>query len=211
MNTLDDRIARFENMATADPRNDMAHFSLGNAYLQAGRAAEAATSFERCLELNEGMSKAWQLAGEAMIKAGWSDKAAETLTRGYAVAASKGDLMPRDAIAELLKSIGREVPKLDPGVEAAAAKQAEAGGFVCSRTGRPGTRLASPPMRGPVGAWIQANISAETWREWIGQGTKVINELRLDFSREEDQRTYDEHMQEYLGIDEAVRRELGIE
>ena len=50
--------------------------------------------------------------------------------------------------------------------------------------------------------WIRDNISAETWHEWIGQGTKVINELRLDFSREEDQAVYDQHMYEFLGIDD---------
>jgi Fe-S cluster biosynthesis and repair protein YggX len=52
-----------------------------------------------------------------------------------------------------------------------------------------------------VGEWIQKNISAETWKTWIGQGTKVINELRLDFSRDKDQEVYDQHMHEYLGID----------
>ena len=41
------RIAQFENMTAADPENEMAHFSLGNAYRQAGRAAEAAASFQR--------------------------------------------------------------------------------------------------------------------------------------------------------------------
>jgi Flp pilus assembly protein TadD len=34
-----DRIAQFEKMASADPTNEMAHFSLGNAYLQTGRFA----------------------------------------------------------------------------------------------------------------------------------------------------------------------------
>ena len=83
MSTPDDRIAQFENMATADPENEMAHFSLGNAYMQAERAAEAAVSFERCIELNPDMSKAYQLAGEALIKAGWSDRAVEVLNGGY--------------------------------------------------------------------------------------------------------------------------------
>ena len=51
MNDLTDRIARFENMATADPTNDMAHFSLGSAYFDAGRYEEAANSFETCIEV----------------------------------------------------------------------------------------------------------------------------------------------------------------
>lgn len=205
MSTLTDRIAQFENMAEADPDNDMAHFSLGSAYLQAERPDEAARSLLRCIELNPEMSKAYQLAGEALISAGREDEATRTLERGFEIAAAKGDRMPQNAIAELLRRIGREPPEV---ASAAQAGARGAGGFVCARTGRPGTRLPEPPMRGPVGAWIQENISAETWQAWIAQGTKVINELRLDFSRERDQDVYDEHMYEFLGIDEALREKL---
>ncbi|MHC5115406.1 MAG: Fe(2+)-trafficking protein [Planctomycetota bacterium] len=205
---IDERIARFEFMAQADPDNDMAHFSLGSAYLEAGRAAEAARSLLRCVELNPDMSKAYQLAGEALIGAGWSDQAVETLEHGYQVAAGKGDNMPRDAIAELLRSIGREPPALGSEATEQAERLRTSGAFVCSRTGRPGTQLPGPPMRGPLGTWIHENISAETWREWIGQGTKVINELRLDFSREQDQEVYEMHMCEYLGIEPELRAQL---
>jgi Fe-S cluster biosynthesis and repair protein YggX len=59
-----------------------------------------------------------------------------------------------------------------------------------------------------VGQWIFDTISAETWRDWIGQGTKVINELRLDFSRDSDQEIYDRHMREYLGIDDELLAQL---
>jgi Fe-S cluster biosynthesis and repair protein YggX len=204
-----DRIAQFEKMASADPTNEMAHFSLGKAYLDAARHAEAARSFERCVELAPEMSKAFQLAGQAMIGAGWTDRAVDVLTRGYETAARKGDLMPRNAIAELLRSIGREPPKLAAEVAAEAELLRASGGFVCQRTGRPGSRMEHPPFKGPVGAWIQENISAETWKQWIGQGTKVINELRLDFSRDKDQETYDQHMREFLGIDAEVLERIG--
>ena len=107
-----DRIAQFEKMAAADPTNEMAHFSLGNAYLQTQRFAEASKSLQRCLELVPDMSKAWQLCGQAEIGAGWTDRAVVTLTKGYEIAASKGDRMPQQAIAELLRSIGREPPKV---------------------------------------------------------------------------------------------------
>lgn len=202
MTDLSERIARFEHMAEADPDNDMAHFSLGNAYLQAGRAADAARSFERCLELNEEMSKAYQLCGQALIEADEKERAKPILKKGFEVAAQKGDRMPRDAMAELMKSIGVEPPK----VESSAPAEASAGGgsFICSRTGRAGRQLPEAPMRGNLGQWILENISAETWRDWIGQGTKVINELRLDFSRDKDQETYDQYMREYLGIDDAL-------
>lgn len=201
-----ERIAQFEKMAAADPTNEMAHFSLGNAYLQATRYAEAAQSLERVIAITPGMSKAYQLCGQAMIGAGWSDKASEVLTAGYEVAANRGDRMVETAIEKLLVSLGRTAPK----VARRASPDADAGdgSFMCRRTGRPGTKLPSPPMRGPVGAWIFENISSQTWNEWIGQGTKVINEMRLDFSRDQDQEVYEQHMREFLGIDEELLQTL---
>jgi Fe-S cluster biosynthesis and repair protein YggX len=135
------------------------------------------------------------------------------LMKGFEVAASKGDRLPQNEIEALLRKIGREPPKVAaPRSSAASAPVGEA--FVCRRTGRAGTRLPSPPMRGPLGKWIHENIAAETWQEWIGQGTKVINELRLDFSRDRDQEVYDQYMREYLGIDDdlyqKIRRGDGI-
>ncbi len=207
---LTERIAQFENMTTADPENEMAHFSLGNAYMKAGRHAEAAGSLEKVTELNPDMSKAFQLAGESMIQAGWEDKAVGVLERGYEIAASKGDLMVRDAIGTALEGIGRTVPALSSEIEEAANRSAEGGSFVCRRTGKNGTAIEHAPFKGPVGAWIKDNISNETWNDWIGQGTKVINELRLDFSRDEDQATYERHMHEFLGIDEDLLASLGV-
>lgn len=205
--TTTDRIAQFEKMAREDPTNEMAHFSLGNAYLQAGRAAEAAKSFENAIAINPAMSKAYQLAGQAMIDAGWADKAVAILNKGYEVAASRGERLPQQAIADLLRKIGREPPKLSTDAEAAEQLKTS-GAFICRRTGRPGTQLSKPPFRGPLGEWIQQNIAAETWNQWIGQGTKVINELRLDFSRDQDQDIYDQHMREYLGIDDALNEQI---
>jgi Fe-S cluster biosynthesis and repair protein YggX len=204
MPTLDERIAQFENMTAADPDNDMAHFSLGSAYLHAERHADAAASFERCVGLNPEMSKAYQLAGEALIATGETERAAVLLERGFEIAASKGDVMPLDAMGDLLRTIGREPPLLEGEIKAAAERIAASGSFICKLTGHAGTQLPAPPLRGPLGEWIFENISAETWQTWIAQGTKVINELRLDFSREEDQAVYDEHMAEFLGIPEEV-------
>ncbi|MBM4113373.1 MAG: Fe(2+)-trafficking protein, partial [Phycisphaerae bacterium] len=92
---------------------------------------------------------------------------------------------------------------------AGGAVAAGAGSFLCRRTGKPGSRMPSPPFKGPLGAWIHENISAETWHGWIGQGTKVINEMRLDFSRDRDQQIYEQHMCDYLGIDEEILGSLG--
>jgi len=198
MSDLHERIARFENMAAADPANEMAHFSLGGLYAQDGRHADAAAAYMRAIDRNPEMSKAYQLAGEALVADNRRDEAISILQRGFEVAAGKGDMLPKQAIADMLTALGAALPEVaEPAPNAAGST----GTFICSRTGRPGTRLKESPVRGPVGDWIRENISAETWQEWIGQGTKVINELRLDFSREDDQKAYDQHMLEYLGYE----------
>jgi len=206
---IEARIRQFENMVQpgADPDNDMAWFSLGGAYAQAARHADAARAYLRCTELNKDMSKAYQLAGKSFIESGDRPAATDVLLKGYAVAAAKGDFMPKKAIAELLTSLGVEPPK----VEQAAPSPAAGGSFLCRRTGKPGTKLQRPPLRGPLGTWIADNISAETWNDWIKQGTKVINEMRLDLSRDDHAVTYDQHMYDYLGIDDELLASLGLQ
>jgi Fe-S cluster biosynthesis and repair protein YggX len=209
MSTADaaSRIAQFEKMAHDDPENDMAHFSLGGAYSQAGRHAEAAGSYLRCVALNPFMSKAYQLAAASYIAAGRTQEAADILTEGYTVAAQRGDRMPQQAMAEMLTKLGKPVPEVARAA-APAPTAAPAGAFVCKRTGRPGTKIGRPPFKGPVGQWIFDNIASETWQAWIGQGTKVINEMRLDLSRDDHAETYDQHMREYLGIDPELYEQL---
>ena len=208
MNDIDTRITQFETMCAADPDNEMAHFSLGNAYIEANRFAEAATAFKKVIDLSPQMSKAYQLAGLAMVECGWSDEAVSTLEHGYQLAASRGDRLVQTAIEEQLKAIGRVPPDISDESKDAAAAMEASGDFLCARTGKSGTQLEGPPFKGPVGEWIYNNIAAETWQAWIGQGTKVINELRLDFSRDEDQETYDREMHEYLGINDDMLTEI---
>jgi len=195
------RIAQFENMVRegADPTNDMAWFSLGRAYADAGRHADAGKAFVRCVELNPSMTKGYQLAGLSLTEAGDTAKAIAVLQEGFKIAAERGDFMPRKAMGELLEKLGAAVPEV-----ATKAMDLPEGTFVCGKTGRPGHQMGRPPFRGVVGVWIQQNISKETFDEWIRQGTKVINELRLDLSRPQDSETYDKHMRDYLGIDDEL-------
>lgn len=207
---INQRIAQFETMVRpeADPNNDMAWFSLGGAYAQAGRHLDAAKAFIRCFEINPAMSKAYQLGGKALIDGGDTEQAGEVLTAGYKIAAGKGDLMPKRAMAEMLEKLGVALPAVAERSQPQSQAPAVGGTFVCTRTGKPGTKMTRAPFKGPVGAWIAENISQQTFDDWIRQGTKVINELRLDLSRDEDGVTYDRHMRDYLGIDDALLAQL---
>jgi Fe-S cluster biosynthesis and repair protein YggX len=194
------RIAQWENMTQADPDNDMGWFSLANAYRDAERLAEAEQAYAKSIELNPAMTRAFQLRGQVLMKLDRNDEAAEALTLGHETASKRGDVMPMRAMAELLEKLGKPVPQVQkPEVP---AEVASGDAIIDRRSGRVGARLPDPPMRGPLGKFIYDHFTQDTWREWIGMGTKVINELRLDFSVEEHRKTYDQQMMEWLSITE---------
>lgn len=192
------RIAQWEKMTQADPENSMGWLSLGTAYRDAERQEEAATALRRAIQIDVGLSRAYQLLGQTLIKLNRNDEAAEVLTKGYVKAAERGDVMPQRAMGSLLEKLGKPVPQVQ--MQQTAPTLDDANTIIDRRTGRSGRRLPDPPMRGPLGKFIFDHFSQETWREWIGMGTKVINELRLDFSNVEHQKMYDRQMMEWLGI-----------
>ncbi len=202
---LNQRIEQWEHMTREDPDNAMGWMSLGNAYKQADRDEESARAYRKAIELDAGLSRAYQSLGQILIHAGAKDQATEILTEGYKQAAERGDVMPQRAMQSLLEQIEAPVPQVAR-PEAEAAVPAGEGQIVDRHSGQPGTRMSKPPFRGPVGRFIADHYSQETWRQWIGQGTKVINELRLDLSKPEHQDVYDQHMMEFLGFTEAEAR-----
>src|SRR5690606_4474383 len=117
--TTEERIAQWEQMAREAP-DDMAYFSLGNAYKDAERLEDAQSAFAKAIELNPGMSRAYQLRGQVLIKLGREAEAGPMLTEGYKVAAERGDVMPQKAIGSLLEKIGLPLPEVQ---DAAARKQ----------------------------------------------------------------------------------------
>lgn len=198
------RIQQFRQMAEADPTNELGHFSLGKALLEAGQAGEAAPSLLRAIELKSDMSKAYQLLGEAYHRSGEKDKAVDILTKGAIVADEMGDRMPRDAMVKLLEEIGAPVPELKSlasGSDASAAPGEAIEGFRCARCGRPDSKLNKPPFKGELGEKIAQNVCENCWREWIPMGTKVINELGLVLSTPEGSEAYDQYMVEFLQLD----------
>ncbi len=200
MSNTEQRIAQWEQMAREAP-DDMAFFSLGNAYKEADRLEDAAGAFAKAIELNPGMSRAYQVAGQCLIQLDRLDEAAELLEKGYVVAAERGDVMPQKAIGSLLEGkLGRELPEVKDAAALKAEVEADGNTILDRRTGKPQSRLPDPPMRGPTGRFIYDHFGADTWREWIGQGTKVINELRLDFSDPQHQATYEQYMLEWLQV-----------
>ena len=198
---LQERIEQFRKMAQDDPENELGHFSLGKALMEDGQFVEAAVAFQKTVELNTQFSKAFQLLGQSLISAGNKAAAVQYLTKGYEVADERGDNIPREEMAKLLKSIGAEVPASK---RAAGPKIEGVGGFACQRpgclAGPRAVQLQRPPMSDEMGQKIYENVCAECWQEWLGMGIKVINEMRLDLSDEKGQEVYDQYMKDYLGL-----------
>ena len=191
------RIEQFRKMATDDPNNALGHFSLGRELLGAGQAAEAVTSFERVLQIDPNLSRAHQLLATALLKLDRRDDAIARLTEGAKVAHSRGDVLPKNEMVRMLTELGAPVPEL-----AAARQSVEVGeGQVqCKRCGRVASRLPRQPMRNDFGKEIYDNICADCWREAIGHGTKVINELRLPMNDPQASKLWDQHIREFLNL-----------
>src|SRR2546421_1790527 len=110
MNPLQERIAQFQKMASDDPDNELGHFRLGQLLLEDKQFEEAVKSFRRTLELSPQFSKVYQLLGSSLAQLGRKEEAVQTLQNGYKVADERGDNMPREEMAKLLKELGAEVP-----------------------------------------------------------------------------------------------------
>lgn len=189
-------LERYKSMAEADPKNEIAHFSLGRALLEAGDAAEAAKSLQRVLALNPNISKAYQLLADAQIQTGHKDFAITTLTDGVNVAHRRGDLMPKNQMVQKLEELGAPVPKFgDPATAVVSADQ-----VYCKRHNGPGPKLEKAPFRNDFGKEIYENICATCWKEAIAFGTKVINELRLPLADPQAQKMWDQHVRDFLNL-----------
>jgi Fe-S cluster biosynthesis and repair protein YggX len=98
----------------------------------------------------------------------------------------------------LITELGGTPPAAKQGAAPVAQSLGEGVDFHCTRCGKPSQRMPERPFKGELGERVWANVCAACWREWIGTGTKVINEMGLQLADPRAQRIYDEHMVEFL-------------
>lgn len=193
-----DRIAQFRQMTIDDPENELAFFRLGQLLQESGEPAEAIGAFRKTLLIAPQFSKVFQLLAQCEIALGKKDDAIRTLQEGYRTADARGDKMPRDEMAKMLRELGVQPPEA-PKKE----RTGTGGGFHCKRTmcyfGDDATQLAAPPIPDEIGRRIHQEICTDCWNEWLKDTSiKVINELRLDLSLETAQVEYDRQMRRFL-------------
>jgi len=96
------KIRQFEALVSHNPDDSLSRFTLGRAYLEAGRAAEAAAMLEQVLAQKPDYTAVYVVLGEAWEKAGKLARALKTWTRGVELAQAKGDLHPRNQMQQHL-------------------------------------------------------------------------------------------------------------
>ena len=194
-----EHLARFKTMVEADPDNELAHFSLGRLYLEAGDLPNAERSIRRTLELNPRHSVSHRILGEVLLRTGRQSEAVEVLKQGVVLAHGKGEYQPRNQMQEVLRALGVEPP--DPAREERERRGgAAAGQFVCRRCGLSNPPLEEPPFENALGKEILSKVCQSCWREWIGMSIKVINEYRLNLASPQGSEVFDLHMKEFLGL-----------
>jgi Fe-S cluster biosynthesis and repair protein YggX len=198
MATQAERIEQFRKMAEADPDNELGHFSLGRAYLDSNQFELAVASLRRALQINPNLSKAYQLLADALLKENQKDAAITALTDGVKIADARGDVLPKREMIASLQQLGAAIPELSS--NNAVVEQVGEGQVLCKRCGQVKPHLARPPFKNEFGQKIFESICTSCWREAIGMGTKVINELRLPMADPQAQRIWDQHIREFLGL-----------
>ena len=192
------RLEQFRKMANDDPTNELAHLSLGKAYLDAGQAEAAVGSLDRTIELNPRISKAYQIAAAALEKLGRKADAIDYLTRGVTIADERGERQTRDEMAATLKELG---PPSRPSRKRPPRPWRSARGR-CSVNAAAKPSQDCPSRRFPIrrAGRFSRKSCADCWHQWIRMGTKVINELRLPLNDPQAQKLYDQHMVEFLNL-----------
>lgn len=102
-------ISDFEAMLAAGRDNALLRFSLGNEYLKAGDAAQAAAHLRRAVEHDPKYSAAWKLLGKALTDAeSWQDALA-AYRQGIAVAEARGDKQAAKEMGVFVRRIMKQL------------------------------------------------------------------------------------------------------
>ena len=103
--TTQDRIAEFKEVVEMMPDDPVVRFGLGGAYLDAGRAEEAAAEYAEAIRLKPDYSAAHRGLGRALERAGRVAEAKAAYATGLEVASRSGDLQTKKEIEVFLRRL----------------------------------------------------------------------------------------------------------
>jgi len=101
------RIDAFEAMLARGQDSEMLRFTLGNAYLDDGRPAEACTHLRRAVELKPHYSAAWKQLGKALAAADEPHEALIAFASAREAGEANGDKQTLKEIAVFERRVRR--------------------------------------------------------------------------------------------------------
>jgi len=101
-------IARLRALCGGPRDGALLRFSLGNALLASGAAAEAAVELRRATQFDPDYSAAWKLLGRALVEAGDPAQARRAWSEGIAAADRGGDVQARKEMQVFVKRLDRQ-------------------------------------------------------------------------------------------------------
>lgn len=77
---------------------------------------------------------------------------------------------------------------------------AETDTITCVRCRREAPRLPKPPLAGPLGQLVYAQVCADCWAEWRAQSVLIVNHYGLQPADPNDRAQLYEFMKEFLTL-----------
>jgi tetratricopeptide (TPR) repeat protein len=102
---LKKKIEQFERLVAHNGQDALSRFTLGRAYLEAGRANDAVRVLEEALTIKPDLTAAYVVLGEAHERSGRLARAIKTWNQGIELAQKRGDLHPRNQMQEHVKRV----------------------------------------------------------------------------------------------------------
>ncbi len=102
---LEERIGLFHQVLDMDPDDVIANFGLGKTLLDLERYDEAAPCFRKAIEGQRDYSMAFNHLATCLVRSGRRAEAEAVLREGIAIAAHRGDLIPKRDMARKLEEL----------------------------------------------------------------------------------------------------------
>jgi predicted Zn-dependent protease len=101
-------IANLEKLLGGPRDGALLRYSLGNEWLKAGHAEQAAACFRAAVERDAHYSAAWKLLGKALAESGDTLMALEAYAQGVRVATEKGDVQAAKEMAVFARRLSKK-------------------------------------------------------------------------------------------------------
>ncbi len=106
-----DRIERLKQLVALDPESEVAQFGLGQAYLDAGKYAEAIAPLKKAIEIKPDYTAAYYALAGALEKVDLMNEAMQTYRKGIEIGEKMRDMIPLEKMRARLARLERGGPK----------------------------------------------------------------------------------------------------